>query len=167
MSPPALVLFHGTHEISVNRRTRARHQEKRTVREKARVGVRTFAWTADVSEAHRQAPIERDWHPLGCQVAPGGDAHVNTVEPCGVGFVLLVSRGLSSPHTWPVLVGMVVDIAHLACAAVQGPHAPVDKSIHVLPERRRRCNVFHRVEKEVTPPPQVGTRRHPPTWRAG
>ena len=58
----ARVLFDGTHGITVNTRTRIRDQErgpiaadlKRVMREKSRVGVPTFALTADVSEAHRQ-----------------------------------------------------------------------------------------------------------------
>ena len=53
--------------------TRIRDQErgpiaadmKRVMREKSSVRVPTFAFTADVSEAHRQIPIaERDWHLL-------------------------------------------------------------------------------------------------------
>ena len=45
----------------------------------------TFALTADVSEAHRQVPIdERDWHLLGCQVAEGQEVYVNTVGTFGV-----------------------------------------------------------------------------------
>ena len=73
----ARVLFDGTHGITVNTRTRIRDQErgpiaaadlKRIMREKSRVGVPTFALTADVSEAHRQIPIaEQDWHLPGCQ----------------------------------------------------------------------------------------------------
>ena len=55
----ARVLFDGTHGITVNTRTRIRDQErgpipadlKRIMREKSRVGVSTFALTADVSEA--------------------------------------------------------------------------------------------------------------------
>ena len=61
----ARVLFDGTHGITVNTRTRIRDQErgpiaadlKRVMRGKSRVGVPTFASTADVSEAHRQNPI--------------------------------------------------------------------------------------------------------------
>ena len=68
----ARVLFDGTHGITVNTRIRIRDQErgpnaadlKRIMREKSRVGVPTFALTADVSEAHRQIPVaEQDWHP--------------------------------------------------------------------------------------------------------
>ena len=41
------------------------------MREKAYMEVRTFALTADVSEAHQQAPIAKgDWHLLGCQAQP-------------------------------------------------------------------------------------------------
>ena len=69
----ARVLFDGSNGIAVNRRTRIRDQErapvaadlKRVMREKARLGERTFALTADVAEAHRQIPIHpRDWHLL-------------------------------------------------------------------------------------------------------
>ena len=77
----------------MNTRTRIRDQErgpiaadlKRIMREKSRVGVPTFALTADVSEAHRQIPIaEQDWHLLGCQVVPGGSVFINTVGTFGV-----------------------------------------------------------------------------------
>ena len=61
----ARVLFDGTNGLQVNTRTRLRDQErspiaadlKRAMREKATLGVRTFALTADVKEAHRQVPI--------------------------------------------------------------------------------------------------------------
>ena len=80
----ARVLFDGSNGIAVNRRTRIRDQErapvaadpKRVMREKARLGERTLALTADVAEAHRQIPIHpRDWHLLGFQieVEVGGD----------------------------------------------------------------------------------------------
>ena len=70
-------MFDGTHGISVNSRIRVRDQErsptaadiKRILREKSRTGLRTFALTADVAEAHRQVPTDRrDWHLLGSQV---------------------------------------------------------------------------------------------------
>ena len=89
----ARVLFDGTHGIAVNRRTRIRDQErapiaadiKRLMREKSTINEPTFALTADVSEAHRQVPIDRkDWHLLGCQVRPGEDVFVNTVGTFGV-----------------------------------------------------------------------------------
>ena len=89
----ARVLFDGTHGITVNTRTRIRDQErgpiaadlKRIMREKSRVGVSTFALTADVSEAHRQIPVaEQDWHLLVCQVVPGGSVFINTVGTFGV-----------------------------------------------------------------------------------
>ena len=61
----ARVLHDGTNGISVNRRIRVRDQErfptasdvKRAMREKAALGERSFALTADVKEAHRQVPI--------------------------------------------------------------------------------------------------------------
>ena len=89
----ARVLFDGTHVTSVNKRTRIRDQErapiaadlKRSMREKAREGLTTFALTADVPEVHRQVPIdERDWHLLGCQVVEGQKVYVNTVGTFGV-----------------------------------------------------------------------------------
>ena len=96
----ARVLFDGTHGITVNTRTRIRDQErgpiaadlKRIMREKSRVGVSTFALTADVSEAHRQIPVaEQDWHLLGCRVVPGGSVFINTVGTFGVA---------STSHYW-------------------------------------------------------------------
>ena len=74
-------------------RIRVRDQErsliaadiKRILREKSRAGLRTFALTADVAEAHRQVPIDRrDWHLLGSQVRTGGTVYVNTVGTFGV-----------------------------------------------------------------------------------
>ena len=63
----ARVLFDGTHGIAVNHRTRVRDQErapiaadiKRIMREKSLTNEPTFALTADVSEAHRQVPMDR------------------------------------------------------------------------------------------------------------
>ena len=89
----ARVLFDGTDGLCVNTKTRLRDQErgpiaadlKRSMREKARIGELTFALSADVTEAHRQVPIHPDdWHLLGCQVIPGGDAFVNTVGTFGI-----------------------------------------------------------------------------------
>ena len=89
----ARVLFDGTNGIAVNSRTRIRDQErapvaadlKRSMREKASRGLRTFALTADVSEAHRQVPIaERDWHLLRCGVVDNGPVYINTVGTFGV-----------------------------------------------------------------------------------
>ena len=51
----ARVLHHGTNGLAVDTKTRLRDQERR--------GLRTFALTADVKEAHRQIPIDpRGWH---------------------------------------------------------------------------------------------------------
>ena len=99
------------------------------MREKSRVGVPTFALTADVSEAHRQIPIaEQDWHLLGCQVVPGGSVFLNTVGTFGaasasycwsrvasaIGRLAQCLAG-SSAHTWHMLVA---DDYHLdACGA--------------------------------------------------
>ena len=89
----AWVLFDGTHGISVRTRTRIRDQErapiaadlKRAMREKSEQEEKTFALTADVSEAHRQIPIApEDWHLLACQVEQGSTVYVNTVGTFGV-----------------------------------------------------------------------------------
>ena len=77
----------------MNHRTRIRDQErapvaadlKRVLREKARLGEKTFALTADVAEAHTQIPIHpRDWHFLGSQIEVGGDVYINKVGTFGV-----------------------------------------------------------------------------------
>ena len=53
---------------------------ERSMHEKSKGGVRTFALTADVAEAYRQVPIdERDWHLLGRQVESGQSVYVNSV----------------------------------------------------------------------------------------
>ena len=53
------------------------------MREKVRLGEKTFALTADVAEAHRQIPIHpRDWHLLGCQIEVG--VCINKVGTFGV-----------------------------------------------------------------------------------
>ena len=110
----------------MNTRTRIRDQErgpiaaelKSIMREKSRVGVPTFALTADVSEAHRQIPVaEQDLHLLGCQVVPVGSVFINTVGTFGVasasycwsrvasatGRVVQYLVG-NSAHTWHMLV---------------------------------------------------------------
>ena len=77
----------------MNTRTRIRDQErspvasdlKRAMRERACQDETTFAFTADVSEAHRQIPSHPcDWHLLGCEVFAGGDVYINTVGTFGV-----------------------------------------------------------------------------------
>ena len=50
------------------------------MREKDKSGLRTFALTADVAEAHRQIPIAE----CDCQVEPGQSVYVNTVGTFGV-----------------------------------------------------------------------------------
>ena len=91
---------------------------KRAMREKATLGVRTFALTADVKEAHRQVPIHpRDWHLLGCSVEAGADVYINTVGTFGVAsasyYWSRVSSALgrlsqylaaASAHTWHMVV---------------------------------------------------------------
>ena len=55
------------------------------MREKARRGKRTFALTADVSEAHRHVPVaRRDWKLPGCRVRPGSFVFANTVGTFGI-----------------------------------------------------------------------------------
>ena len=62
------------------------------MREKARLGEKTFALTADVAEAHRQIPIQpRDWHLQGSQIEVGGDVYINKVGTFGVA---------SASHYW-------------------------------------------------------------------
>ena len=122
----ARVLFDGTNGIHVNKRTRIRDQErspiaadlKRAMREKARVGERTFALTADVSEAHRQVPIaECDWWMQGCQVQPGSSVYVNKVGTFDVASASYYWSRVASAlgrlaqylsgeqaHTWHMLV---------------------------------------------------------------
>ena len=88
------------------------------MREKATLGVRTFALTADVKEAHKQVPIHpRDWHLLGCRVEAGADVYINTVGTFGVAsasyYWSRVSSALGrlsqyltadSAHTWHMVV---------------------------------------------------------------
>ena len=58
---------------------------KEAMREKSKTGQKTLAFTAEVSVAHRQAPIaECDWYLLGCQVQPGFTVYVNKVGTFGV-----------------------------------------------------------------------------------
>ena len=123
----ARVLFDGTNGIDANRRTIMRDQErgpiaaniKRVLREKEKSQYHSFALTADVTEAHRQVPIDPpDWHLLGAQVYPeGGCACINKVGTFGVASA---SYGWSSvasavgqlaqylpdheAHTWHFLV---------------------------------------------------------------
>ena len=90
----ARVLFDRTHGISVNTRTRIRDQEraliaadvKRSLREKAREGLTTFAFTTDVSESPSTSPNRRARlaSSLGCQVVEGQEGYVNTVGTFGV-----------------------------------------------------------------------------------
>ena len=105
------VLFDGTHGLCVNTRTRLRDQErapiaadlKRTTREKAKLDELTFALSADVSEAHRQAPIHPDdWHLLGCQVISGREVFINT------GGTLSIA---SASYYWSRVAGAVGRLA--------------------------------------------------------
>ena len=55
------------------------------MREKAQIGERSFALTADVKEAHRRVPIDPgDWHLLGCQVTPGSSVYINKLGTFGI-----------------------------------------------------------------------------------
>ena len=89
----ARVLFDGTHGLAVNTHARIRDKErsliaadlKRAMKEKAELGQPTFAFTADVSEAHRQVPVHpSDWRFLGCQIAKGSTVYVNTEGTFGI-----------------------------------------------------------------------------------
>ena len=123
----ARVLFDGTHGLEVNKRTRVRDQErapiaadsKRSMRAKAARGEATFVVTADVSEAHRQAPTHpQDWRLLGCQVHPGGDVFINTVRTFGVSSPsLLLVPDLQSPRKAGSVHGRKYghDVAHAGC----------------------------------------------------
>ena len=79
----ARVLHDGTNGISVNRRIRVRDQErfptasdvKRAMREKAALGERSFALTADRSP--RLAPIRLPGHPRSA-------VYINTVDRFGI-----------------------------------------------------------------------------------
>ena len=142
----ARVLFDGTHGISVNKRTRIRDQErapiaadlKRSMREKAREGLTTFALTADVSAAHRQVPIdERDWHLLGCQVVEGQEVYVHTVGTFGVASASYhwsrvssaigrLSQNLAGDTAQTKLVGQSIgqrSWQSLCCVQFQVPHS--------------------------------------------
>ena len=55
------------------------------MREKSEMNQPTFAFTADVSEAHRQVPIHRsDWRYLRCRVQEHGSVYINTVGTVGI-----------------------------------------------------------------------------------
>ena len=78
----------GSHGITVNGRTRVGYQEqapfaaeiKTAMRETLQLDERTFALTADVSEANRQVLVDRwDWHLLDCLGQPWFGVYVNTV----------------------------------------------------------------------------------------
>ena len=102
--------------MSVNRRTRIRDQErsriaadiKKLLREKSTMSERTFALTADVSEVHRQVPIDPlDWPCPGAQVSPGDVVqyqHSGHVRD-RVSLLLLVPGRHSLGPTLPVNCG--------------------------------------------------------------
>ena len=80
--------------------------------------LRRFALTADISEAHRQVPIDRrDWRYLGCQITAGADVYVHTVGTFGIASAsyywsrvsMAVGRLVQylaghRAHTWHLLV---------------------------------------------------------------
>ena len=123
----ARVLFDGSNGISDNRRTCIRDQErgpiaadlKRAMREKATTGLRTFALTADVTEAHRQVPIaECDWYLIGCQVRPGSTVYVNKVGTLGVASASYYWSRVASAigRLAQYLVGHATDTWHMLVA---------------------------------------------------
>ena len=128
----ARVLSDGTHGISVNSRIQVRDQErspiaahiKRILRERSRAGLRTFALTADVAEAHRQVPIDRrDLHLLGSQVRPGGKVYVNTVGTFGVA---------SASYYWPRIGSALGRLTHyLSGDTAQSWHLLVADDFHL------------------------------------
>ena len=70
--------------------------------EKSQVEEKTFALTADVSEAHRQIPIApQDWHLLGCRFLRVCQHGGNFWR--GFSFVLLVSDSSSTRTPQSVL----------------------------------------------------------------
>ena len=84
----ASVLFDWSNGIAVNRRTRISNVEralvaadfKRVVLEKASIGEKAFAPTADVAEAPRLMLIHpRDWYLLGSQIEVGGGVRINKI----------------------------------------------------------------------------------------
>ena len=104
------VLFDDTNGIEEKKRSRIRDQErarvasdqKRVMREKAKHGERTFATIIDVSEAHRQIPIDpRNWH---CQVHPRGPVFINGSRDLWRRFsvLLLVESRVCPRETIPV-----------------------------------------------------------------
>ena len=128
----ARILFDGTHGIDVNTRIRKRDQEraptaadvKRFLRVKSSHETPTFALTADISEAHRQVPIDpRDWHYLGCQITAGADVYVHTVGTFGIA---------SASHYWP-RVSMAVGrlLQYLAGHRAQTWHLLVADDYHL------------------------------------
>ena len=63
---------------------------------------RTFALTADVSEAHCQIPIgPRDWHLLGCQVQAGSEVRINTVGTFGFASASYCWSRVAAAHRLP------------------------------------------------------------------
>ena len=108
----------GAYEYVIKERFPTASDVKRAMREKAALGERSFALTADVKEAHRQVPIApQDWHLLGCQVTPGSDVYINKVGTFGISsasyYWSRVASSLgrlsqylvgSSANTWHLLV---------------------------------------------------------------
>ena len=128
----ARVLFDGSNGIPVNRRIRIRDQErspvasnlKRFMREKARRGEQTFSLTADVTEAHRQVPVDKgDCHLLGCQVEAGGDVYIDTVGTFDIA---------SASYSWSRFAGSVGRITQ--CISVRSAttwHQLVADDFHI------------------------------------
>ena len=117
----ARVLFDATNGIFVNRRTSQERtpiaaEVNQAMREKAKQGVRTFALTADVSEAHRQIPIdERDWQlPAWSQ----GQQSATTLLVAGVfgaGTFVAVLRWRGSSDQWSQVPSSIACLLHPLC----------------------------------------------------
>ena len=118
----ARIPFDGTHGIDVKTRIRIRDQEsapiaadvKRFLREKSNVETPTFGLTADISKTHNQVPIDpRDWHFLGCQIAPGSDVYVHYVGTFGIASASYCWSRVSTGRLAQYLVGHRAQTWHL------------------------------------------------------
>ena len=117
----------------VDERTRLRDQQRaptaahlvRSVREKARGGLQTFALTADVAEAHQQILVaECDWHLVG-QVNPGEEVYISTVGTFGVA---------SASYSWSMVMSALEPLSQCVVGdRAQTWHMPVASMWWCLP----------------------------------